>query len=103
MIELAILLIIDWMQFGLAGATFITLCGLLIKMQKQLKDKDKSSDVIEKEIRHEMLEEIEKRDIRLINLQEKTLDVLKDVAAASSKMADSLDELRDSVEEGKNE
>jgi len=103
MLSILTLAIIDWMQFGLAGVTFATLAGMVMKILKLLKDKGKDSDNSIEAMRKEMLSEIEKREIRLIDLQEKTLKALYKMASAFEKMANRLSDLEDTVDEGNDE
>lgn len=92
---------IDWMQFGLAGATFATLAGMTMKILKLLKDKSSSNDTIVKEMRQEMWAEIEKRDLRFVDLQEKTLKALYKMASALERLA--IAQQKDDDETPKNE
>jgi len=103
-ITLFTLAIIDWMQFGLAGVTFATLSTMTMKILKLLKDKGQENSATIDKLHQEMLVEIEKRELRLIDLQEKTLKALYKVANTLEKVVIRLSDLEDKVgEEGTDE
>jgi hypothetical protein len=74
---------IPWAQFGLAGVTFGTLAFILIRVFKNSVDKE-----FAEEARKELLVEIERREQRFVNLQEKTLETVNESALAMQRLAD---------------
>lgn len=90
-----------WMQFGLAGVTFITLATLLLIMIKRLSSRDKNTvDVnVMMKVREETLIEVNRRDEQILALTEKTLKALNKSSNAIEKVADRLDELTSYLEE----
>ncbi len=104
MLSIFTLAIIDWMQFGLAGVTFATLAGMTWRVMMLLKDNNKDNNSTVEKIRQEMLAEIEKREIRLIDLQEKTLKALSKMTNALERVIRGLSDLEDTVaDEGDDE
>jgi len=109
MLSLITLAIIDWMQFGLAGATFITLCTMLLRSQKQSREKDKDvatmrvdNDKIISQMRIEMWAELEKRDMRFIDLQEKTLKSMYKMVNGLERLAGKIQDGSDNDEQSTN-
>lgn len=79
---------IPWAQFGLAGVTFATLSMLFWRVIKKYEGTIDMQFVVES--RKELLEEIEKREARFVELQEKTLEVISKNSIAIEKLADRL-------------
>lgn len=52
-------------EYGIAGAVIVALLGLLFKFRKDNKEKDKT-----------FVDEINKRDTIIVNMQEKTVEAL---------------------------
>jgi hypothetical protein len=93
-----------WMQFGLAGVTFITLATLLVMMMKKMGSRDKNSvDIgVMMKVREETLLEINKRDAQILELSSKVLDGLHTSSRALERMSERMDDLEAVVEEMKN-
>lgn len=102
-IFLAFVDIAPWMQFGLAGVTFITLATLLVMMMRKVSSRDKNSvDVaVMMKVREETLLEINKRDAQILELSSKVLDGLHTSSRALERMQDRMEELAEEVEEMK--
>lgn len=98
---LAFVDIAPWMQFGLAGVTFITLATLLVMMMRKMGARDKNSvDVsVMMKVREETLLEINKRDAHILELSSKVLNGLHTSSRALERMAERIEELAERVEE----
>ena len=98
---LALVEIGPWAQFGLAGVTFITLATMLWRIMKRFEERDKSVVDIKfaTAARKQMLEEIEKREIRLAELQEKTLEALYKNMTITEKLIMRLEDIEDVIED----
>lgn len=90
-----------WMQFGLAGVTFITLASLLLIMIKKIGNRDKNTvDVsVMMKVREETLLEVNKRDAQILELSTKALDTMHTSSRALEKISERLDELAEEVQE----
>ena len=97
---LAFVQIEPWMQFGLAGVTFITLATILVMMMRKLSNRDKNQvDVsIMMKVREETLLEVNKRDAQILELSSKALEGLHSSSRALEKMTERIDDLTDEVE-----
>ena len=97
---LAFVNIEPWMQFGLAGVTFITLATLLLIMIKKIGSRDKNSvDVgVMMKVREETLLEVNKRDAQILELSSKTLEAMHTSSRALEVMSERVDDLADAVE-----
>jgi len=90
-----------WMQFGLAGVTFITLATLLVMMMKKMGNRDKNQvDVsIMMKVREETLLEVNKRDAQILELSSKALEALHTSSRALERMAERIEDLEDVIKE----
>lgn len=81
---------LPWAEAGLAGMAFITLATMLWRIIKLVQHKSSTTVDIEfiKAFNKEMLEQIEAREQRLVDLQEKTLEALTKNAIALEILVD---------------
>lgn len=81
---------LPWAEAGLAGVAFLILSTMMWKIMKLVQDKSKTTVDIDfiKSFNKEMLEQIEAREQRLVDLQEKTLEALNRSATALEILAD---------------
>lgn len=90
-----------WMQFGLAGVTFITLASLLLIMIKKVGNRDKNTvDVgVMMKVREETLLEVNRRDAQILELSSKVLDAMHTSSRALERMSERLDEMTDELQD----
>ena len=90
-----------WMQFGLAGLTFITLATLLWRMSARMDKRDKNTVDVEvmMRVREETLREVNKRDEQILELTRNTVLALSESNNAIEKVADRLDDITSVIED----